>query len=204
MKTQTNQVITLTSAVIARGQTAWSRLKATAAEQRELWRQVGEALLVGRRLNPSNQGFSRWCQENGFDDLKKDTRADAMWLAENWSALSGHPITESHPNNIRKWHREQQTQASLPDDIPVVLKETVAVLSKPESKRMAKLLNRAKSNDEGSPIAKKHLESICKAKELTVEQLEEAVSVTTPEEYYGLTPAYQEFAKGLRDDVRFP
>lgn len=36
------QIIPMTDAVVARGQRAWGRIKATAAEQRELWREVGE------------------------------------------------------------------------------------------------------------------------------------------------------------------
>jgi len=50
----TNSVLILTDAVVARGQRAWNRIKATAAEQRELWREVGEALLVGRRMHKAD------------------------------------------------------------------------------------------------------------------------------------------------------
>jgi hypothetical protein len=93
--------------VVLRGQRAWGKIKTTAAEQRELWKQVGEALLVGRRANPSNQGFGAWLKDYGFDDLKRDTRADAMWLAEKWSIIGSPDNDLTHPTNIRKWFNEQ-------------------------------------------------------------------------------------------------
>jgi hypothetical protein len=75
----------LTDAQVARGQAAWSRIKATAAEQRELWRDVGAALLVGRKLHPSNQKFSQWCKEHCFD-MAAPVRSDAIWFAESYTA----------------------------------------------------------------------------------------------------------------------
>ena len=71
-----------TNAIVARGQRAWGRIKATAAEQRELWREVGEALLVGRRLHKSDKLFGQWIKEHGFGDMDRRYRADSMWLAE--------------------------------------------------------------------------------------------------------------------------
>ena len=55
--------------LLIHGSRAWSRIKATAAEQRELWRDVGEALLVGRRMHKSNQAFSQWLKETGFAEI---------------------------------------------------------------------------------------------------------------------------------------
>lgn len=85
-------------------------IETTAAEQRELWRDVGEALLVGRKQNPSNKEFSKWCKENGFGDMDRRDRADAMWLTEHWSLLSNGTTTPglSHPHRIRVWFNEQQ------------------------------------------------------------------------------------------------
>jgi hypothetical protein len=112
---------------IARGQQAWGKLKATAAEQRKLWREVGEALLVGRKQNPSNQGFCTWLKDNGFNDIKRDTRADAMWLAEKWSVIGSPDNDITHPENIRKWFNENQQTSSLPEDLKDVEIVTKAV-----------------------------------------------------------------------------
>lgn len=52
----TNQVTTLLSARILRGQRAWAKIKATAAEQRQLWREVGEALVeLARKTDPMHE-----------------------------------------------------------------------------------------------------------------------------------------------------
>lgn len=79
-----------------------------ADEQRQWWREVSEALLVGRRENLDNQGFGRWCEDRGFGDLDGRDRTDALWLAENWAALTDHPSTtgHSHPHAIRAWFRD--------------------------------------------------------------------------------------------------
>ncbi|WP_124673460.1 hypothetical protein [Burkholderia cepacia] len=101
--------IPLTSAVVLRGQRAWGRIKATAAEQRQLWKEVGEALMVGRKLHSSDKLFGQWCAEHGFDMHRSD-RADAMWLAESWALLSEAPTEASHPNWLRRWHRAQAAE----------------------------------------------------------------------------------------------
>ena len=70
---------------------------------------------MGRKQNPSNQGFSQWCKEMGFDDIHRNTRADAMWFA----SLQGHratPVDLTHPQNIRKWFNDQPKEA-LPADL---------------------------------------------------------------------------------------
>ncbi|WP_396328910.1 hypothetical protein [Burkholderia anthina] len=87
--------IPLTSAVVLRGQRAWGRIKATAAEQRQLWKEVGEALLAGRKLHTSDKLFGQWCAEHGFD-MKQQDRSGAMWLAESWSLLTEAPCCQTH------------------------------------------------------------------------------------------------------------
>ncbi|MFN7041990.1 MAG: KilA-N domain-containing protein [Acidovorax temperans] len=109
-------VVTLTDAHVARGQAAWSRIKATAAEQRELWRDVGEALLVGRRMHKADQKFSQWCKEMGFGDMDRRVRADAMWFAT--SGVQRLDTSESHPTRIRMWFNEQKTTETLPEVLP--------------------------------------------------------------------------------------
>lgn len=97
--------------MVLRGQRAWSRIKTTAAEQRQLWREVGEALLELRAQHSSNQAFGARCLEEGFDMARAD-RADSMWLAENWTSLSHGDTTLTHPRRIREEYRD--LQASKP------------------------------------------------------------------------------------------
>ena len=115
-----NNVMVMTDAVVARGQRAWGRIKATAAEQRELWREVGEALLVGRKQNKSDKLFGQWIKAHGFDDIERTTRSHAMWMAENWSAVERLHTSESHPKNIRELFNEQKTSSILPADLAEV------------------------------------------------------------------------------------
>lgn len=87
---------------IARGQTAWSHIKATAEQQREAWRDIGVALLVGRKGNPSNKDFSDWVKAYGFDDMCREDRTGALWLARNWESVRTRcPDSLSHPRRIR-------------------------------------------------------------------------------------------------------
>lgn len=149
-------VAVLSDAIVSRGVTAWSRIKTTAAEQRELWRQVGEALLVGRKQNPSNQAFGKWCKEMGFD-MDPTTRSNTMWFAQNTAVLNTVQHDLTHPTHIRQWHREQPKEP-LPADLQDTVVETKAVpsMDKKTAEKVAKLANRASSGDEGSCIAQRH------------------------------------------------
>lgn len=101
-------LIPLREAVVIRGQRAWTRIKATAAEQRQLWKEIGEALRYGRALHKADRAFAQWVKVNGFDDMARQVRADAMWLAENWTEVSdGLTPDLSNPQVIRKWFNEQ-------------------------------------------------------------------------------------------------
>jgi hypothetical protein len=74
---------------------------------REDWRLVGEALLIGRRLNPSDKLFGQWCRESGFGDMDRNTRTDAIWLAENWTeVVATAPAGCSNPKHLRQAYRE--------------------------------------------------------------------------------------------------
>jgi hypothetical protein len=109
-------VIPMTDAVVAKGQRAWGKIKTSAAEQRQLWREVGDALLVGRKLHKADQKFSAWCKENGFDDVPAQTRTLALWLSANWSIVTiDLPADLSHPKNIREWFNAQPAPAPLTD-----------------------------------------------------------------------------------------
>lgn len=106
--------------VINLGVTAWQSIKTTAEQQRQLWAAVGDALLVGRKLHPSNQGFSKWCREIGFGDMDLVTRSDAMWMAESYRDGKTEvwmPTDLTHPKSIRQWHRENANNAQLPSDL---------------------------------------------------------------------------------------
>ncbi|WP_440531794.1 hypothetical protein [Variovorax sp. YR566] len=80
----------------------------TPAERRELWRDVGVALLQGRAPRPTDRAFNEWCRVAGFD-LDKRTREAAMWLAQNWDTTEHlspgvwHPVTLRSRTNV---HRE--------------------------------------------------------------------------------------------------
>lgn len=113
-------VIVMTDARITRGQAAWSHIKATAEQQREAWRDIGEALLVGRKLHKSNKLFGQWVKDHGFGDMHMQDRHGAMWLAENWSAVLTRceDKTLAHPRRIREFlmnEPEVNWEEKLPD-----------------------------------------------------------------------------------------
>ena len=103
---------------MARGVRAWSRIKSTAAEQRQLWREVGEALNVGKNRFERSPGqtFAAWCSEQGFD-MGHQTRADALWFASEFSGDQKNlPSEMAHPTNFRRWFNDQiQVDAPAPD-----------------------------------------------------------------------------------------
>lgn len=198
----TNSVLVLTDAVVARGQRAWHRIKATAAEQRELWREVGEALLVGRRMHKSNQAFSQWCKDNGFD-MAAPVRSDAMWFAESYTACNTAPVDMSHPTHLRQWAREQQHTALLPADLSDIQAETTETVELDEraGEKVAKLIRRAQAGDEGSAIAKRHVDALAKKHNTTVEKLEEAASIAAPATFFRFNPQQLAALQDFRETV---
>lgn len=140
-------------AKVIRGQRAWRRIKATAQEQRELWRDIGEALLVGRRLHKSDKMFGYWIKEKGFDDIPTRTRTDTMWLAGAYSEVtSGLELGVSHPNNIREWYRENVKAQQLPPELQdLTIESRPAIeLDQRSAERIAKVIHRAAGDDEGA------------------------------------------------------
>ena len=198
-------VIQMTDAVVARGQRAWHRIKATAAEQRELWREVGEALLVGRRMHKADQKFSQWCKEMGFGDLDRHDRADAMWLASVWSEVCDRhtPADLSRPSRIRRWFNEQQHTALLPADLSDIQAETTETVELDEraGEKVAKLIRRAQAGDEGSAIAKRHVDALAKKHNTTVEKLEEAASIAAPATFFRFNPQQLAALQDFRETV---
>lgn len=200
--TTNSAVLILTDAVVARGQRAWNRIKATAAEQRELWREVGEALLVGRRMHKADQKFSQWCKEMGFD-MRPQVRSDVMWWASEGYTACKPPADLTHPTHLRQWAREQKQTALLPADLSDIQAESIETIELDErsAEKVAKLSRRAKAGDEGSAIAKRHIEALAKKHNTTVQKLEEAAAVTSPAAYYCFTPAQIEALKEVRESV---
>lgn len=198
-----NSLMVMTDAVVARGQRAWNRIKATAAEQRELWREVGEALLVGRRMHKSDKLFGQWCKEQGFDDLDRRRRSDAMWLAEHWAGVQSLDSSEGHPTNLRNLYNEQQHAALLPADLSDIQAESIETIELDErsAEKVAKLSRRAKAGDEGSAIAQRHIDALAKKHNTTVQKLEEAAAVASPAAYHCFTPAQIEALKEVRESV---
>jgi hypothetical protein len=182
-------VMTMTDAVVARGQRAWGRIKATAAEQRQLWKDIGEALLVGRKLHKSNQGFSQWCKEMGFDDMKPRYRSAAQWLAQNWESVRSITPNTSDPIQLQKDFNDQPKEA-LPADLDAaeLTKTTKVELDQRTAERLAKVSRRSKTNDEGAPIAKRQYEAVAKKHGVTTEELDEAVSQAVPFTYFQFSP----------------
>ena len=93
----------------------------TLAAPRNLREALVLALAYGRKLHKADQKFSQWCKEQGFGDIASKNRADAMWLAAEWSVVTTDlPVDLTHPQNIRQWHREQATTSILPADLAAV------------------------------------------------------------------------------------
>ena len=165
-------IIPLQQAIVLRGQRAWGRIKSTAAEQRQLWREVGEALNYGRALHPSNQAFGAWCKEEGFDMDARD-RSDAMWFA---ATPSSHDANTSltHPRAIRQAHRDSSAPAPSPDlDLSAPADERlrhIAAVS-PIASKVNKLVAHAAGVGQEAETARKYLKKHAEIKGMTVEEM---------------------------------
>ena len=97
-------------AVIRAGRRAWdvaaterNRLPnkdSTPTARRQRWRQIGDALLLGRSMSRDVVAFIAWCMEHRME-IDGPTRAAAMWYAENWEALEAIAGNVSHPLKLR-------------------------------------------------------------------------------------------------------
>jgi hypothetical protein len=77
----------------------------SAAKTREDWREYGAGLLEQRERMPSNNAFGEWVKSNGLDAgcaSAHGVRADAMWLARNWSVVHACTTTQHHPTHLRQ------------------------------------------------------------------------------------------------------
>lgn len=77
------------------------------AERRELWRDVGIALLRGRSTRPTDRAFAEWCGYTGFI-LNKTTREAAMWLALHWETAEHLAPHIWSPAVLRHMHESQK------------------------------------------------------------------------------------------------
>ncbi len=122
-------------------------------------------------MNPSNQAFGKWLVECGFDDIKQTTRADAMWLANNWSVLQSLDNEISHPANIRMAHNE--SQSDLPPTPGLTLTPPSRLTASieqvaPQAKRINKLVAMAELGEgQEKETAQRYLNK--KAKEFGME-----------------------------------
>ncbi|MGY6160478.1 hypothetical protein [Paraburkholderia strydomiana] len=124
--------------VIARGQAAWASIKekrgarralsrgsgAKAQERRDnlksqhlkWWREIGEALEVGKNLNAGGRygAYSAWLKAKGFDDIPD--RSSAIWFSASAEALGDTPGDMTSPSSIRAWvyQREAAKRAPAP------------------------------------------------------------------------------------------
>lgn len=147
---------------------------------RENWRAVGEALLVGRRLFPGDRKFGQWCVTQGFD-MDRRRRADAMWLAENFSTVRGTDTEAVTPTEIRRLYNEAQAEAALENtEADSIVPTKTIELDTRSAEKVVKLVRRSEAGDEGSAMAKRHVEALAKKHDVTTEQLTKAAARKAP------------------------
>jgi hypothetical protein len=197
-------VIDISAGVIAKGQRAWTKIKATAEEQRVLWLEVGTALMAGKIKENRAKGqlFSEWVQER-FPGLHMAHAADVLWFAENSNSVLEIPEHLSHPQIIRQWSREQQVTAGLPSDAPeVTIVSTPKFATHRDAVKFIKVDQRAESGGEGADTAKRHRKLMAMAKDTTVEALRKEASATAPYEAYRFNPTAQKAIDSMRSNLR--
>lgn len=147
--------------MVERGKRAYQKIKADAATMRENWRAVGEALLVGKVKENRNPGqkFSEWREEN-FPGLHETDASDAIWFSENFNMTLEIAPTVTHPRNIRAAYNDAQSQALLEGTEVDSLTTTPTIeLDTRSAEKVVKLVRRAEAGDEGSAMAKRHVEA---------------------------------------------
>lgn len=173
-------LISLQSAVIARGQRAWAHIKATAAEQRQSWRDIGDALRYGRSLHKADRAFAQWVKDHGFDDIQASVRSNSMWLAENWAEVCNdcNPAL-THPTAIRSEFKAKQADTppapELAIEAPARLTASIEQVAPVASKvnKLAAMAERGEGQEQKT--AQKYLSK--KAKEMGMEP-DELVSLS--------------------------
>lgn len=102
--------------LIEEGRKVWESKKSRMT--REDWILVGQALVEGKKWCASHpgyggdKGFGKWCAENGFGDIHRNDRSDAIWLlSKEAKALlhDNHAVNLlNHPHVIRAAFRAQR------------------------------------------------------------------------------------------------
>lgn len=127
-------------ALVVRGRIAWGRLKEDAPKRRALsrgsganakerrersqndhrlwWIQVGQALLVGKRMAKTDHGYYAWLRANGFEDVPRSARQDAIWFASNMTSLGELPEGLASPGTIRQWAYKRAKASSVAPSTP--------------------------------------------------------------------------------------
>lgn len=198
----TNALINLAAARIARGQRAWGRIKATAEEQRQLWFDVGLALLdLKDKANRPGKKFSEAVQGlfPGLD-ASNDVPA-AIWFASEFrGAHEKLPVGMSHPKEIRRWWNEQQATQALPEDLKdAPAPRTRTTLEPRVGKRIVALHHRKESKGEGADIAASALTAYAKRYGITEEELVEAAAYAAPDEFFRFAPQMQKSIDNFRN-----
>lgn len=218
----TAQLMTLTSAVVLRGQRAWRYLKTSAPELRQMWRDVGGALNEGRAqvgYGPKfDLAFGVWCAENEFGDIPQKTRADAMWFAQTTPGMmSGVSADLTHPRAIR-----EKLRAQAPAPSPDLTLEPSAPLPDLSAihAQARKIHALANSAEAGDTTAKRHLDAKAKefgtdaaevtrlarasAPELTVPAAEQAVLMQSMANVYQIAEEMADYISRTQSNPNSP
>jgi hypothetical protein len=117
------------NSVIAAGQSAWRRLKASTTSLSD-HRLVGQALVQGRKICMAKSNtdkprgiryvttFAAWLKEKNFDDIQKTRRTCSMCVAEYWVEIQAamktlSPARRSQMNDctvVWRWFRSHNKQ----------------------------------------------------------------------------------------------
>jgi hypothetical protein len=124
-----NNVISLHEAVVLRGQQAWCHIKKSAPDQRNAWRDVGEALLEGRsREHREEEQFTEWVQEM-FPGLQQNEAGAALWFTAEFRGLHvSIPVGMSLPTAIRRRFTDNQTDD--PQESTISLQGNIGAMRK--------------------------------------------------------------------------
>ncbi len=205
MNTQPN-ITNIQSAIVLKGQRAWTKIKATAEEQRVLWLEVGVALMWGKQKDNREEGqkFSDWVQEMFPGLVDRHDIADALWCAENYVTVTqntGATVHLTHPSRIRRACMEAFSTQALPPELQTITPETSTVLPKEAAVKINKLFHRSTTGDEGSGPAARHLKAFAKQHGIDVEQLVEAAAIGDPDGHHRFSPTRQAALGKFKDSL---
>lgn len=128
----------------------------------------------------AGQKFSEWVQET-FPGLGGNDTADAIWFAEKSGTLPEIPPGLTSPILIRRWFNTQQAAQALPEDLLAIAPAAALSLPQRDAEKVAKVIQRAASGDEGSATAKRHVEGMARKHGVSVEALAEAAKNGAPD-----------------------